>query len=211
MKHFWRTGLLAFAAMGFYAGAATAQDGGGGDPAAGQAKANTCIGCHGVANYSNVYPAYHVPKLGGQSATYLVSALQAYENGEREHPTMQGQASSLNERDVRDIAAYLSQSGGSTEGRGAGVPDAWVEQRAQTCAGCHGPKGASPIANYPIIAGQYKSYLVRTLRDYRDGKRQNPIMSGQVQGLTDAQIEALADYYARQESPLHVLTSEPGS
>lgn len=204
-------GLLAFAAMGFYAGAATAQDGSGGDPAAGQAKANTCIGCHGVANYSNVYPTYHVPKLGGQSADSLVSALQAYESGDRSHPTMQGQAASLSEQDMRDLAAYLSQSEGSTEGQGARTPDAWVEQRAQTCAGCHGPKGATPIANYPIIAGQYKSYLIRTLQDYRDGKRQNPIMSGQVQGLTDAQIEALAGYYARMASPLHVLTPEPGS
>lgn len=209
MKHFWRTGLLAFAAVSFYAGAAMAQNEAGGDPAAGQAKANTCVGCHGVANYSNVYPTYHVPKLGGQSAAYLVTALQAYKNGERRHPTMQGQASSFSEQDMRDIAAYLSQSEGATEGRGARAPEAWVEQRAQTCAGCHGQKGASPIANYPIIAGQYRSYLVQALTAYRDGERQNAIMSGQVQGLTDAQIEALAGYYARKASPLHVPTFEP--
>lgn len=107
MKYLGRTGLLAFAAMVFYVGAATAQDG---DPAAGRIKASTCLGCHGVANYSNVYPTYHVPKLGGQRAEYLVSALQAYKNGEREHPTMQGQASSLSEQDIRDIAAFLTQA-----------------------------------------------------------------------------------------------------
>lgn len=209
MKHFWRTGLLAFAAMGFYAGAATAQNGADGDPAAGQAKANTCIGCHGVANYSNVYPSYHVPKVGGQNAAYLVTALQGYKDGSRQHPTMQGQASSLNEQDMRDIAAYLSGTSGSTESQGAHVPDAWVEQRVQTCAGCHGPDGIAQIANYPVIAGQYKSYLVHSLKAYRDGDRQNVIMGGQAQGLTDAQIEALAGYYARKASPLHVLTPQP--
>lgn len=110
MKHFWRTGLLAFAAMGFYAAAAAAQDGVGGDPVAGRVKASTCMGCHGIPNYSNVYPSFHVPKLGGQQAAYLVSALQEYKNGKREHPTMHGQASSLSEQDIRDIAAFLTQA-----------------------------------------------------------------------------------------------------
>lgn len=200
MKHFWRMGLLAFAAMGFYAGAAAAQDASGGDPTAGRVKAGTCLGCHGVANYSNVYPTYHVPKLGGQRAEYLVSALQAYESGEREHPTMQGQAGSLSEQDMRDIAAYLARSAGSTEGKnGKAAPKA-----AQACAGCHGQRGAAPIADYPIIAGQYESYLVHTLKAYRDGVRGNPVMGAQARNLTDKQIDALAGYYSRLQSPLHV-------
>jgi cytochrome c553 len=89
------------------------------------------------------------------------------------------------------------------------VDDPWVERTAQTCAGCHGQKGVAGIADYPTIAGQYKSYLVHALKAYRDGKRANPIMSAQVQSLTDAQIEALADYYARQPSPLHVPSLTP--
>jgi cytochrome c553 len=167
------------------------------------------MGCHGVANYSNVYPTYHVPKLGGQREAYLASALQTYRAGEREHPTMQGQASSLNERDIRDIAAFLAQAPGAAGAKGAAVDDPWVERTAQTCAGCHGQKGVAGIADYPTIAGQYKSYLVHALKAYRDGKRANPIMSAQVQSLTDAQIEALADYYARQPSPLHVPSLTP--
>jgi cytochrome c553 len=109
MKHFWRAGLFAFAAIGCYSAGAAAQEGVEGDPDAGRVKTSTCMGCHGVANYSNVYPTYHVPKLGGQRAEYIVSALQAYKNGAREHPTMQAQASSLSEQDIRDIAAFLSQ------------------------------------------------------------------------------------------------------
>lgn len=208
MKHFWRTGLFALVAMGCYAGVAAAQDGG--DPAAGRIKAGTCMGCHGIPNYSNAYPAYHVPKLGGQRAEYLVAALRAYESGKREHPTMEGQASSLGERDIRDIAAFLARAPGvtgadETEGGATAKADsAWLERTTQTCAGCHGPKGATPIADYPIIAGQYESYLVHALKAYRDGTRANPVMRGQAAALGDAQIEALADYYSSLESPLHV-------
>jgi cytochrome c553 len=78
-----------------------------GNPEAGRTKAFTCMGCHGVANYNNVYPTYHVPKLGGQHAQYLVSALQAYKNGQRTHGTMHAQAANLSDQDMEDIAAYF--------------------------------------------------------------------------------------------------------
>jgi cytochrome c553 len=78
------------------------------DAEAGRLKANTCMGCHGIPAYNNVYPTYRVPKLGGQSAVYIASALHAYKSGERPHKTMQGQAASLSDQDIDDIAAYLA-------------------------------------------------------------------------------------------------------
>lgn len=87
-------------------GAALAQ----GDVQAGRDKAYTCLGCHGVSGYRNAYPSYNVPKLGGQHADYIVSALQAYKAGDRSHPTMQGLAQTLSEEDMRDIAAYFEQA-----------------------------------------------------------------------------------------------------
>lgn len=69
----------------------------------------TCQGCHGVVGYKNAYPNYHVPLIGGQSATYLVNALTEYKKGTRKHPTMQAQALSFSEQDIADIAAYLSE------------------------------------------------------------------------------------------------------
>lgn len=80
-----------------------------GDPVAGERKAKTCMGCHGVPGYRNAYPSYHVPRLGGQHAEYLVSALKDYANGNRPHDTMQAQAASLSEQDMWDIAAYFAQ------------------------------------------------------------------------------------------------------
>jgi cytochrome c553 len=82
-----------------------------GDPAAGKIKAFTCMGCHGVTSYNNVYPTYKVPLLGGQHAPYLVAALQAYKSGQRSHETMQAQAQTLSEQDMQDIAAFFAQSG----------------------------------------------------------------------------------------------------
>ena len=79
-----------------------------GDAAAGKTKAFTCLGCHGIPDYNNVYPSYHVPKLGGQHAQYLVSALQAYRSGQRAHSTMQAQATSLSDQDMEDIAAWFA-------------------------------------------------------------------------------------------------------
>lgn len=78
-----------------------------GDAEAGSVKAYTCTGCHGIPGYSNIYPTYKVPKLGGQNFEYIVSALHAYRDGERKHATMQSQAKALSEQDILDIAAYF--------------------------------------------------------------------------------------------------------
>ncbi|MFA7432023.1 MAG: cytochrome c [Rhodospirillaceae bacterium] len=82
-----------------------------GDVEAGRVKAFTCMGCHGVPGYNNVYPTYHVPKLGGQHAQYMVAALKAYKNGQRSHTTMRAQADNLSEQDMEDIAAYFESRG----------------------------------------------------------------------------------------------------
>lgn len=78
-----------------------------GDPNIGRQKAETCMGCHGVPSYKNVYPTYHVPKLGGQYAQYIVESLKAYRDGLRQHPTMHSQAFELTDEDMADIGAYF--------------------------------------------------------------------------------------------------------
>jgi cytochrome c553 len=82
-----------------------------GDANSGRAKAETCLGCHAVSGYFNVYPTYHVPKLGGQSAGYIQSALMAYKTGTRTHGTMHANAENLSEQDMADIAAFLTAYG----------------------------------------------------------------------------------------------------
>ena len=79
-----------------------------GDYKAGKIKAYTCTGCHGIASYKNIYPTYHVPRIGGQNKEYLVIALKAFQSGERQHKTMNLQAEALSDQDIEDIAVYLS-------------------------------------------------------------------------------------------------------
>lgn len=82
-----------------------------GDVAAGSVKGQTCLGCHGIENYNNVYPTFHVPRLGGQHVAYLVSAMKAYKDGLRTHATMKSNVADLTEQDMQDIAAYFQQDG----------------------------------------------------------------------------------------------------
>ena len=82
-----------------------------GDAAAGEQKAYTCLGCHGIEHYVNVYPSYHVPRIAGQSAEYLVAALNAYKAKERSHQTMQANAGLLSDQDIEDIAAWFAAQG----------------------------------------------------------------------------------------------------
>jgi len=98
--------VLALAVAGTISTVATAA----GDPERGAELANTCMGCHGIPGYNNVYPTYRVPKLGGQNAAYLASSLKSYRSGDRAHPTMQAQADLMTDQDIADIAAFFSQA-----------------------------------------------------------------------------------------------------
>jgi cytochrome c553 len=99
---------LAFClALGLAAAPALAK----GDAETGKQLVYTCSGCHGIPGYKNVYPHYHVPKIGGQNYEYLIAALTAYQKGERKHPTMRAQAESFTAKDLEHIATYLSSLG----------------------------------------------------------------------------------------------------
>ena len=82
-----------------------------GDPAAGEQKVYTCLGCHGIKHYVNSYPTYHVPRVAGQNAEYIVAALKAYRGGTRKHETMQANAGLLTDQDIEDIAAWFAAQG----------------------------------------------------------------------------------------------------
>jgi cytochrome c553 len=99
-------GLLVSAAMPALAQQAAPA----GDPKEAHKKIAMCEGCHGIPGYKTAYPTvYHVPKLGGQSAVYLASALHAYKAGQRSHPSMRGIATSLTDKDIADLAAYYAE------------------------------------------------------------------------------------------------------
>lgn len=175
-----------------------------GDATAGEELAYSCLGCHGIDGYRNAYPSYRVPKLGGQKAAYLVIALNGYRDGTREHPTMTGQASSLSDQEIEDVAAYLASIGAGTVAAG-GSKDASFD-KAQACTACHGNNGVSVNALWPTLAGQHEDYLLRALEGYRDGSRKDPVMGAQAALIAEEDLAILAKYFAGLEG---LETTEP--
>jgi cytochrome c553 len=196
-----RSVVLALLAVSFAAVIPAAAQAEGGDAARGAKLAYTCYGCHGIPDYRNAYPNYHVPRIGGQHEGYLIAALTEYKNGSRPHPTMRGQAGSLSDQDIKDLAAHFSTK---DPVKSDNQPTGKAPEKAQVCAACHGSDGVGLITDYPTISGQQRDYLVHSLQDYRTGKRQNAIMQGFAAQLTDEDIEALADYFSLQTPRLWV-------
>lgn len=71
-------------------------------------------------------------------------------------------------------------------------------QLAGACAVCHGPRGIGAAPDAPHLAGQPEGYLQRQLRAFRGGERRHEIMSVIAKPLSDADIDALASFYAAQ-------------
>lgn len=80
-----------------------------------------------------------------------------------------------------------------------GDPKAGKEKSAP-CQGCHGEEGISIAPNFPNLAGQFQKYIERQVRDYQDGKRVDPMMSGMAAGITETQdLKDIAAYFASKK------------
>ncbi len=161
---------------------------------------STCLGCHGVVSYNNIYPTYKVPKLGNQHKDYIVSALKAYRSGERSHPTMKAHAANLSDLDIDKIGDYFS----SFKTKIATSENLKMIDEANSCVGCHGVDGNSVVPTFPRIAGQYEDYLYQSLKSYKNGKRNNAIMNGVASTLNDDQMRKLSKYFASQKGMLNI-------
>jgi len=78
--------------------------------------------------------------------------------------------------------------------------DAAARNLAAGCAICHGTQGR-PAPGAPLIplAGLPKDHIATQMRAFRDGKRPATVMHQIAKGYTDAQIEAIAGWYAAQK------------
>lgn len=76
-----------------------------GDIAQGKTKALSCIGCHGVNGIAAV-PTF--PNLAGQKQAYLITAIESYQNGRRNDPTMKAMTAALSATDIENISAYFA-------------------------------------------------------------------------------------------------------
>jgi cytochrome c553 len=164
-----------------------------GDAAAGKAKAEMCAGCHGAEGVGADLPG---PTLAGQSEAYLAAALEAYKRGARSNPMMSPIAVDLGDRDIQDIAAYFASL--KCEGPPSAAERVALARKAgaSVCADCHGANGVSPDRSAPNLLGQSKDYLSAALKAYASGARSHVVMSALAKGVSDANAEKLAAYYA---------------
>ncbi|VWX57415.1 Cytochrome C [Burkholderiales bacterium 8X] len=173
-------------------------------------KVAMCVGCHGIVGYQASFPEIHkVPKIAGQSATYIASALNAYKAGDRKHPTMRAIADSLTEQDIADLGAYYGQLGLQ---EGDAPPATLAKQpgdkvqalisrdKDNNCTKCHGANFNTPNdGTVPKLAGQHADYLYVALKSYKvenHGQlgRANAVMAGQAKKFSNAELKDLASY-----------------
>ena len=83
-----------------------------------------------------------------------------------------------------------------------GAADLQIRSLAATCANCHGTDGRA-VAGEPMLplAGMPKEHLVSQMQAFRDGKRPATVMHQLAKGYSDAQIEAVAAYFATRSRP----------
>lgn len=170
-----------------------------------------CASCHGDAG---VAPTQNWASLAGQRAAYTYKSLLDYQRGGRhENPRatlMRVAVKGMSPQDMADVAAYYA----SLPAKAAPAPrlDAAAHARADRlarrgdptrlltpCASCHGAAGQGGVNETPALAGQSVGSFVRTMQDYRDGKRVTDANQGMRQfaeRLTMQEIRELASYYA---------------
>ena len=74
-----------------------------------------------------------------------------------------------------------------------------VASKVAVCAACHGQDGNSTMPDYPILAGQSSRYLYLQLKDYKEGRRKNPLMSPMAANLSKQDMWDLANYFSAQK------------
>jgi len=179
-----------------------------GDATEGRDKSQLCQGCHGE-NGDSLEPL--APKLAGQYSDYIVKQVRNYQAGTRTHQIMNAMAATLTDEELVNIGNYFASrpmmkgdgSGDNPVGKNLFLKGD-IKRMVVACVNCHGVngKGLTPKTSmFPVLGGQHKAYLMRTLGEFRSGIRSNSpsaIMNKIIQPLTDAELDALTDYIAGQ-------------
>jgi cytochrome c553 len=72
-------------------------------------------------------------------------------------------------------------------------------EKAQICVACHGPEGNSTNPQYPILAGQSWRYIYIELKDFKEGRRNDPHVPPIAATLSQDDMVALGNYFAAQK------------
>lgn len=174
-----------------------------GNAAAGKAASAACAGCHGERGVSGD-PA--MPSLAGQDAQYFADAMRAYQDGSRTDPTMKQAAAGLSATALADLGAYYAAQPPQAP---KVVRPLTLAQWTARCDRCHGANGNSTDPHTPAIAAQRLDYLQKAIKAYQANERRSTTMAAMSAPLTDADVTALAEHYARQKARAVVFVMLP--
>ena len=165
------------------------------DAVAGKEKAQLCAACHGENGVSSI-PG--TPHLAAQPQLSIFYQLLQFRDQRRKGGGMEAIATTLNEQDMRDIAAhYATQPAPPAQAGGDAAKIARGQQIAQQqyCSSCHGAQ-LQGQKHVPRLSGQSSEYFVAQLRNLRSGARadMDGTMASAARSLTDEEIEAMAVY-----------------
>jgi cytochrome c553 len=160
-----------------------------------------CEGCHGA---NGVSARQDVPSIAGVSATVLGDALKAYRAKTRPCPNgiMCSVAKDLTDPVVAELAAYFEKQSHQAVKQpfDATKAAAGKEIYDRDCKKCHSKGGKDPADDAGILAGQPLGWLKSSLIAARKGEVEHPKkMKEVVTKLSDADIEALANYFASEQ------------
>lgn len=95
------------------------------------------------------------------------------------------------------FASFAAQA--QDQGQGQDQDISAGRQKAQVCAACHGADGNSTAPNYPTLAGQNWRYIYMQLKDFKEGRRKDPVMSPMAANLSKQDMIDLGNYFAAQK------------
>ncbi|WOI13009.1 cytochrome c [Thalassospira lucentensis] len=158
----------------------------------GRKVAGMCRTCHGLDGFARIPIA---PHIGGEPSEYIKAQLRAFRDGSREHEMMTVVAKGLSDQQISDVADWYSHF----EITAALPTGKSGDDAPELCVACHGANGISEMPDAPNLAGETNIYIETQLKAFRNGKRNNEIMSPIAADLTDADIQAAADWYSAIE------------
>jgi cytochrome subunit of sulfide dehydrogenase len=172
----------------------------------------TCEDCHGA---NGITTSQDVPTIAHASAASLSDALKAYKAKTRPCPKvhykrgdtkresdMCSVAKDLSDAQLADLTAYYAAKpfGAMKQPFDAGKAATGKAIHARDCKDCHSAGGTDPADDAGILGGQPLAWLKGTLEAFRKGEIDQPKnMKRVVTKLSDADIEALANYYASEQ------------
>jgi cytochrome c553 len=158
-----------------------------------------CLACHGTEGQSQTE---NVPSLGAQTPSYSLIQLFMFREKMRVAEPMNEAAKELTDEELQSIAAALAALPAPQPPADPGDPERLERTRALTeqnhCNICHRPD-FSGQESVPRLADQREDYLLKTLREYKNGARHayEPIMVQALQPIDDAQLVEFAYYLSR--------------